>query len=64
MLGGTKIKLDSKLYGKIKTYADIAGYSSAQEFIVDAVEKQLKSFEEAGSDEEILQKLRGLGYIK
>ncbi len=64
MLGGTKIKIDSKLWTKIKTYSDIAGYSSPQELVMHALERELAQFEEAGADEEIRQKLKGLGYIE
>ena len=33
------------------------------EFIVHVLEKELAQFEDAGSDEDITEKLRGLGYI-
>ena len=41
----------------------MAGYSSPQEFVEHVLEKELAKFEEADSDEEILNKLKGLGYI-
>jgi len=58
-----KVKLDKALYEKIKMHAKIAGYSSVEEFVHHALEKQLKQFEGAQSEEEIRQKLKGLGYI-
>ncbi len=58
-----KVKLDKALYEKVKMYAQIAGYSSVQEFVHHALEKELKRFEGAQSEEEIRQKLKGLGYI-
>ena len=63
MLGTTKVKLDKGLVAKIKRLADIAGYSSAEEFITHALEKEMAKFEDAGSEEEIKKRLQGLGYI-
>ena len=60
---GTKIKLDKDLVAKIKRLADLAGYSSPEEFITHALEKELAQFEGAESEEEIKKRLRGLGYI-
>ena len=59
----TSVKLDKDLVAKVKRYADIAGYSSAEEFITHALEKELKKLEGADSEEEIKKRLRGLGYI-
>ena len=58
-----KIKIDKELFNRIKKYADIAGYSSVEEFITHALEKELAKLEEAESEEEIKKKLQGLGYI-
>ena len=63
MFGSTKIKLDADLVAKVKKYADIAGYSSPEEFITHALEKELSKLEGAESEEEIKKRLRGLGYI-
>jgi len=63
MFGATKIKLDADLVAKVKKYADIAGYSSPEEFITHALEKELSKLEGAESEEEIKKRLRGLGYI-
>ncbi len=60
---GSKVKLDKDLLAKIKRYADIAGYSSAEEFITHALEKELSQLEGAESEEEIKKRLQGLGYI-
>ena len=62
-LGTTKIKLDKDLVNKVKRYADIAGYSTPEEFITHALEKELSKLEGADSEEEIKKRLRGLGYI-
>lgn len=64
MFGTRKsVKLDKDLVAKVKRYADIAGYSTPEEFITHALEKELKKLEGADSEEEIKKRLRGLGYI-
>jgi metal-responsive CopG/Arc/MetJ family transcriptional regulator len=60
---GSKIKLDKDLLKKIRMYAKIAGYSSVEEFITHALEKEIAILEEADSEDEIRKKLQGLGYI-
>lgn len=59
----TKVKLDKELVQRIEKYARIAGYSSPAEFITHAVEKELLLLEDADSEEEIRERLKGLGYI-
>jgi metal-responsive CopG/Arc/MetJ family transcriptional regulator len=63
MFGYTKVKLETDLVEKIKRYADLAGYSTAEEFITHALEKELAQLEDADSEEEIKKRLQGLGYI-
>ena len=63
MFGKKSVKLDKELVEKIKKYADIAGYSSPEEFITHALEKELSQLEGADSEEEIKKRLQGLGYI-
>ena len=58
-----KVKLEKALYEKIKRYARIAGYSTVEEFVTHALEKELAKLEDADSEEEIKKRLRGLGYI-
>ncbi len=60
---GSSIKIDKDLLKKIKMYAKIAGYSSSEEFVTHALEKEIAQLEEADSEEEIKKKLQGLGYI-
>ena len=61
--GGNKIKLDADLLDRVKKVAEVAGYASHEEFIIHVLEKEMAQFEEAGSDEDIVEKLKGLGYI-
>ena len=60
----TSIKLDKELFERVKRCADSAGYSSAQEFVVHIVERELEQIEDGASDEDIMKKLQGLGYIE
>ena len=62
-MADTKIKIDKALFDKVKKYAEMSGYSSAEEFIAHCLEKELAKIEEADSEEEIKKKLKGLGYI-
>tara|TARA_B100000809_G_scaffold170778_1_gene168096 strand:- start:199 stop:390 length:192 start_codon:yes stop_codon:yes gene_type:complete len=60
---GSSVKLDKDLLRKVRKYAEIAGYSSAEEFVAHALQKEIAQLEEADSDEEIKKRLQGLGYI-
>ena len=61
--GGNKIKLDKELIDRVKRVSEVAGYASPEEFIAHIVERELAHFEGDSSDEDITEKLRGLGYI-
>jgi hypothetical protein len=63
MFGSAKIKLDKGLLERVKRYSELAGYSSIEEFITHALEKEIKQLDDAGSEEEIKKRLKGLGYI-
>ena len=58
------VKLEKDLYNKIKKCADVAGYSSTDEFIVHVLEKEMAKVDEGDSDEDLAAKLKGLGYIE
>jgi len=60
---GSRVKLDRDLLARVRRYSDIAGYSSVEEFITHALEKELAKLEESDSEEEIRKRLQGLGYI-
>ncbi|MHC4066182.1 MAG: hypothetical protein ACYSUI_17030 [Planctomycetota bacterium] len=59
-----KIKLDNDLYERVKKVAAAAGYATADEFIVHMIEKELSVLESAETDEDITERLRGLGYLE
>jgi hypothetical protein len=57
------VKLDKALVARAKRYADLAGYSSVEEFISHVLERELAKLDGSDSEEEIKKKLKGLGYI-
>lgn len=60
---GSRVKLDKALLAKIKRYSDLAGYSSVEEFITHALEKEIAQLEGAESEQELKKRLKGLGYL-
>lgn len=60
---GPKVKLDKDLFDRVKKFAEIAGYSSVEEFVSHVLEKELAAIDEGDSEEDIKKKLQGLGYI-
>lgn len=60
---GPKVKMDKDLFDRVKKFAEIAGYSSVEEFVSHVLEKELAAIDEGDSEEEIKKKLQGLGYI-
>jgi metal-responsive CopG/Arc/MetJ family transcriptional regulator len=64
VFGSVNISIDKKLWLKLKQLSELAGYSSVNEFVVHALEKEVAVIEEAESDEEMREKLKGLGYLK
>ena len=64
MFGKVKISIDRQLWEKLKRLSELAGYSSPDEFVIHALEKEVASIDEAESDDEIREKLKGLGYLK
>jgi len=63
MFGSSRLTIDKALLARAKRCADLAGYSSVNEFIVHMIEREVARIEEAGSEEEMKKRLRGLGYI-
>ena len=65
---GNRIKLDDELFEKVKKCAALAGYSSPDEFVVHALEKEvtaiLGSGAESEDEEAVRKRLKGLGYIE
>jgi hypothetical protein len=60
----TTLKFDKDLIERIKRCSELAGYSSPEEFVQHIVEKELARLEDSESDEEIIKKMKGLGYLE
>jgi len=58
------IKLEKALFERVQRCAEAGGYSSAQEFVEHVLDKELSQIEDGATDEEIMQKLQGLGYLE
>ena len=63
MMFGSGVKLDKALVAKVKRCADLAGYSSVEEFVTHVLEREIASIDESDTEAEIKKKLKGLGYI-
>ncbi len=59
-----RIKIDGQLYERVKRVSQRAGYASPEELIVHLIEKERAVLESAQSEEEVTQRLRGLGYLE
>ena len=57
------IKLNKDLMTRVWRCSEAAGYSSPEEFVEHVLERELAKLEDAASDEEIVKKLKGLGYL-
>jgi hypothetical protein len=64
MASKTTLKLNTALCERARRAVEKAGYSSLEEFVEHAVEKHLANFEAAESREDVVKKLKGLGYLK
>jgi predicted DNA-binding protein len=58
------IKVTKDLWERIERAAKAGGYSSPQEFAEHVLEKHVPQSEDTDSTEEILKRLKGLGYIE
>ena len=63
MFGGSKIKVDKDLLERIKRISEVAGYASPEEFVQHVLEREVALFDDTESDDDITEKLKGLGYI-
>ena len=59
-----KLKIDKNLLARAKEVAEVAGYSSVEEFVTHIIEKELAKYEDKEADEKVASRLRGLGYIE
>jgi metal-responsive CopG/Arc/MetJ family transcriptional regulator len=60
----TTVKLNRSLCERAARAAEKIGYSSVAEFIEHAMEKELAHHEEPDVKEDVMNKLKGLGYLE
>lgn len=60
----TSVKLNKALCDRARKIVEKVGYSSLEEFIEHAVERDLARLEQSESKEDLLKKLKGLGYLE
>ena len=58
-----KVKIEKDLYEKVKAVCQGAGYSSVEEFVAHVLEREISPPGADDSEEEVLNRLKGLGYI-
>jgi hypothetical protein len=64
VLSKTTVKLNPDLCRRALRIAGHAGCSSLDEFVEQVLEKELAHFEESDSKEDIINKLKKLGYLE
>lgn len=60
----TVLKLNKFLCQRARKAAEKQGYSSLEEFIEHAIEKEIAQNEEPAAKQDVTGKLKGLGYIE
>ena len=58
-----KVEFEDLLWNRVKKYAETAGYSSAEEFVQHAVERQIDTASPAEDAKSAANKIKGLGYL-
>ena len=59
-----KVKIEPGLFDRAKVAAAAAGYSSVEEFIANCIEKEIQRLNIEADDDQVSERLRGLGYIE
>ena len=57
------VKFEDALWAKVKQHAEAAGYPSPEQFVQDAVQRQVTDGSSPEEDQRLSDKLRGLGYL-
>lgn len=58
-----KIKIDKELYEQVKRFAEDEGYSSVEECVSTILERGINQAGGEDNDEDVLKRMKGLGYI-
>ena len=64
MASKVTVKLSKSLCDRARHVLEQTGYSSLEEFIEHALEKDLARLEDSESKEDLIRKLKGLGYLE
>ena len=64
MFSRKTVKLNKTLCERARQAAEAAGYSSLEEFVEHALEKELAHHEDSPSNEDLARKMKGLGYLE
>lgn len=59
-----RIRIDRELHRQVKEVARQAGYSSVDEFVTHLLEKAVADARQSQSEQDVRQRLKGLGYIE
>lgn len=57
------LTISQELMDKLEQLARVAGYDSGAQFATVILEREVDKLEDAGANEQIEDRLRGLGYI-
>ena len=63
MFGSKKIAIDKTLWERVERVAKQAGYASVEEFVIHTLEQNVRHIEEAKDEDDVRERLKGLGYI-
>ena len=61
---GPKIKISESLYERLQKAAVAKGYSSAEELALHVLDKAAGDDDDAVSEEQVKERLKGLGYVE
>jgi len=57
------VKLKKDLWEKVVKASQAAGYSSPEEFVAHVLEREAAKIDQEQADQEVINRLKGLGYI-
>ena len=59
-----KLKIHADLYKRARKAAEMAGYSSVEEFVAHAIEREIERLKVDEAERQVTDQLRGLGYVE
>lgn len=58
-----KVNIEKELFNRARKAAEQAGYSSLEEFVAHVLESAVTTEENDDNDPDVLDRIKGLGYI-